>query len=193
MIKNYGVDNISKVFYIRENRSDMMRINTDNYNLIIRNKYGVDNISELDWIKDKKIATTKKNWGVDNPSQNPDLFEKSQISGKKLKLHENTQLFYRGTYEKDFLDFCFNNHIQIKKGLTIKYTINNKSKVYHSDFFISKYNLIIEIKSSYYYLLYESINLLKKEACINQGYNYIAIIDKDYEELSQYLHSHISK
>lgn len=179
LLKKYGVDNISKAVYIREERSDIMSINTNEYNEIIRNKYGVDNISQLDWIKEKKKETTFKNWGVYNPSQNIELFEKSQKNGKKIKLHK-IGLWYRGTYEKDFLDFCYFNNINVSKGLTIKYIYNEKYKYYHSDFFIKEKNLIIEIKSTYYYEKYRLINNSKKQCTIKSGYNYILILDKNY-------------
>ena len=178
MIKKYGVDNISKVDFIREDRSESMKKNTKDYNDIIINKYGC-NVSKLDWIKEKKRETTLKHWGVDNPSQNVELFEKSQKSGKKIKLHE-IGLWYRGTYEKDFLDYCLVNKIEVKKGPTIKFNYNNKNKYYHSDYFIPEKNLIIEIKSYYYYHKFKELNDIKREETIKNGYNHIFIIDKDY-------------
>ena len=182
----YGVDNISKVDFIRLDRSNLMKQNTFKYNLIIKNKFKTNNISSLLHIKEKKKITTMKNWGVENPSQNPYIFEKSQKSGKKIKLHE-IGLYYRGTYEKDFLDYCLLNNIIVEKGPTIKYLFKNKFKYYHSDFFIRNQNLIIEIKSSYYYNLYESMNIAKKEESIKQGYKYLILIDKIYEEFFRYL------
>jgi hypothetical protein len=43
--------------------------------------------------------------------------------------------------------------------------------------------LIVEIKSSYIYEREKKKNEAKKEAAINNGYNFIFIIDKDYTEL----------
>jgi len=180
MIKKYGYDNISKVDFIKEERSDMMKLNTNDYNEIIKEKYG-SNVSKLDWIKEKKKETTFKNWGVENPSQNAELFEKSQKSGKKIKLHESG-LWYRGTYEKDFLDYCFDKNIKVEKGPTIKFNFNGKNKYYHSDFYIPDKNLIIEIKSSYYYDKFKEINEIKKEETLKAGHNHIFIINKNYEE-----------
>lgn len=42
-------------------------------------------------------------------------------------------------------------------------------------------NLIIEIKSTYYYNLHKSKNILKKEYTIKGGYRYIIILDKSYD------------
>jgi hypothetical protein len=178
MMRKYGVDNIAKVDYIKSEKSDLMATNTKEYNKIIMNKYG-SNVSKIDWVKNKKKETTLKNYGVENPSQNSDIFEKAQKSGKKIKLHEKG-LYYRGTYEKHFLDFCVLNNINVEKGKTINYLWNNKNKVYHSDFFIPSKNLIVEIKSSYYYGKYSEINETKRRETLKIGYNHIFIIDKDY-------------
>jgi hypothetical protein len=179
MIRKYGVDNISKLDIIKEQRSDTMKENTIKYNKIIFEKYGVDNISKLEYIKQKKRDTTFKNYGVENPSQSSEIFERSQISGKKIKKHK-CGLMYRGTYELDFLNFCELNNIIVQKGLKIEYIYNNNKKYYHSDFFIPDKNLVIEIKSSYYYYKFEDINKVKQLETIKNGYNFIFVFDKDY-------------
>lgn len=180
MIRKFGVDNISKVDYIKSEKSDLMTTNTIEYNKIILSKYGT-NVSKLDWVKNKKKETTLRNYGVENPSQNSEIFEKAQKSGKKIKYHD-IGIYYRGTYEKHFLDFCSINNIKIEKGLSIKYLWNSKNKVYHSDFFIPSKNLIVEIKSSYYYEKYSEINEAKRKETLKIGYNHIFIIDKDYTQ-----------
>jgi very-short-patch-repair endonuclease len=54
--------------------------------------------------------------------------------------------------------------------------------IYFPDFYIEKLNLIIEIKSEYYYYLNLEKNIAKEKACLEQGYKYILIIDKNYKE-----------
>jgi hypothetical protein len=184
-MKKYGVDNISKVDYIKESRKDNFKnINFKNKSKDTwMEKYGVDNPSKSDIIKDKKIITTMKNWGVENPMQSYNLFEKSQISGKRINYHDETKLKYRGTYEKDFLDYCYSNNILIEKGPTIIYYHKNKKKYYHSDFYIPSKNLICEIKSDYYLNKYYDINQSKKEYAIKEGYNFNFVVNKNYSEL----------
>lgn len=183
MIELYGEDNPSKLEHIKIKRSN--RLTDDEYQqkMIagVISKYNVDNVSKLDFIKERKKKTCIKNYGVENPTQNEEIFIKAQKSGKKLIYHNNTGLYYRGTYEKDFLDYCSNNNIKVSKGKTIRFTYNNKNKVYYSDFFIESINLIIEIKSSYYYSKYLDLNKIKQLESEKQGYNYIIIIDKKYE------------
>lgn len=111
------------------------------------------------------------------------MFLKSQKSGKKIKFHDGVNLYYRGTYEKHFLDFCVDNNVHIEKGISLKFKYNNKNKVYHSDFYIREKNLIIEIKSSYYYEKYLELNKIKEIETINQGYEYLLIMNKNYNDL----------
>lgn len=188
MIRNYGVDNISKTIYTRSEKSLKMKENSSRLNDIIVEKYGT-NVSRLDWIKNKKRETTLKNYGVENPSQNAKIFEKAQKNGKKIKLHDKMCLFYRGTYENHFLDICFIYDIEVEKGKTISYLFDNKKRVYHSDFFIPSKNLIVEIKSSYYYSKYLKINEAKRKETLKNGYNHIFIIDKDYTQFLELLNS----
>jgi hypothetical protein len=184
-IKKYGVDNISKVSFIRDDRRNNFK--NDNFKNKSKetwiNKYGFDNPSKSNIIKNKKIETTLKHYGVENPTQSYELFEKSQITGKRIRVHEQTGLKYRGTYEKDFLDYCFKNNIEVEKGPTIVYYYKNKKRYYHSDFFISNKNLICEIKSDYYLNKYKDINESKKEYTIKNGYDFIFVINKDYSKI----------
>ncbi len=63
--------------------------------------------------------------------------------------------------------------------------MNNKNRVYHSDFYLSKYNLVCEIKSKYTLDDDYDENMIKKEYSINSGYNFLFIIDKNYIELEK--------
>ncbi len=189
--ENYGVDNISKHKHIKSIRSK--RLLDVEYQQKMKdgmiNKFGM-NVSKLDYIKKKKEKTTFKNYGVRNPSQSSELFEKSQISGKRIKAHENG-LMYRGTYEKDFLDFCLYNKITIDKGPKIKYYFEGKERFYHSDFIIIEYNIICEIKSTYYYEKYIHKNTAKSKYSEKEGYEFLFIIDKDYEKIKKILNINI--
>jgi len=192
--EKYGVDNISDVKEVKDKKKETCLKNygfvsytkTLEYKKRVKDtcmeKYNVDNPSKFNEFKKKKIETTLINWGVENPTQSNFLFEKSQISGKKMILHENMDLLYRGTYEKDFLDYCYNNKIDVGKGPTIKFKFEGKNKVYHSDFYIKEKNMVIEIKSTFYYNRYLELNKTKEEETRNQGYEYLIIMDKNYDK-----------
>jgi len=141
-------------------------------------------------VKEKIKKTFLKKFGYENPQQNPDIFKKTQTSQLKYKRYNNTDLIYQGSYELDFLE-NFYNLIEIKNAPYIKYKFNGVSKVYHPDFFIPDLNLIVEIKSSYYFNKYRKLNLAKEKSVINTGYKYLIIIDKNYtnfkNEISRFL------
>lgn len=100
-------------------------------------------------------------------------------SGYKIKKYKNTDIYYQGTYEKDFLDNYYDK-INIKRAKKIKYIFDNKEHIYYPDFYIEELNLIIEIKSSKWYYEHKDKNIEKEKACKNQKYNYLLIIDKNY-------------
>jgi hypothetical protein len=91
-------------------------------------------------------------------------------------------LFYQGTYEKDFLDKYYDK-LEIVKIKEINYIYKSKNKKYFSDFYLPMFNLIVEIKSTYTYEKYKEQNLKKKQSCIDLGYNFIFIINKNYSYL----------
>ena len=66
--------------------------------------------------------------------------------------------------------------------LCIPYEYEGKSHIYHPDFYIEEYNLIIEGKVEKYHTA--EINIVKSEACKNLGYNFIFY---GYEEIKNNL------
>lgn len=175
-LEKYGEENTCRVDSVRE-KMKQTRIK----------RYGTSSILGSENAKNKKNETCLKRYGVIHALQNKELFEKSQITGKKIKIHNLTNLKYQGTYEKDFLDFCFYKNINVEKIPTIKYFFKESERCYYPDFYLPVKNLIIEIKSKYYYEINLEKNIEKKKACLEQGYNFIFIIDKDYSELNTIL------
>lgn len=166
-IEKYGQDNVSKVKSIKDKK-----IETN-----MRN-WGVINVFQSDEIKEKSKITMIKKYGCEYANQNLDIFNKSQLNGFKIKKYKN--LYYRGSYELDFLKHCESSGVIVENGPSIIFDINGVSKVYHSDFYIRNINLICEIKSSYTYECNKNINDIKRIECMKQGYNFMFIIDKDY-------------
>lgn len=142
-------------------------------------KYG--NISPL-WGKDqiiKKKFTWIKKYGVDNPLKNPDIFKKNLKARYKIKKFKNTDLWYQGSFELDFLE-NFYELLDIARGPSIPYFLENKNRIYHSDFYIKSLNLVVEIKNQYLYESHYNEIMEKEKATIITGFNYIIIINKDY-------------
>lgn len=123
-----------------------------------------------------------KNYGVENSMQLFDIFQKSQITGLKIKEYKGIK--YQGTYEFDFLKKCDSEDIinKLSKINSIKYNFDGKDKRYYPDFYIREFNLIVEVKSDYYFNLHIEKNLCKQKYCLEQGYDFIFIINKDYTE-----------
>ena len=173
-LEKYGVDSYTKTDeYIQKSKG------------VCLEKYGVDSYTKTDEYNLKVQKTSLRKYGVKSPNQFECIFLKQQKSGYRLLFHENMKLNYRGTYEKDFLDFCFDNNIQIYKGKTVKYIYNDKEHYYFSDFYYEPKNLIIEIKSNWTYNKYLSINMIKKNSCIDFGYDFVFIVDKNYDNFKK--------
>ena len=146
------------------------------------NRSGSYNCKSCNNIAVKKFFI--KNHGVENSMQLDNVFHKAQLTGLKLKEYKGVR--YQGTYELDFLKFCESNMIldKISKIKSIRYFFSGKQKYYHPDFYIKELNLIVEIKSDYYYEAHLEKNLCKKKYCLEQGFDFIFIINKDYGEFS---------
>jgi hypothetical protein len=155
----------------------------------IKEKFGVENISQSKEIKDKKKDTCLKNYGVEFPAQDSSIFENIQKSSYTIKKYKDTNIWYQGSYELDFLERYYKIFPNIKRGPSIKYIYNDQNKIYHSDFYIPSMNLIIEIKNNYLYGRDKNIIELKKESCEKEGYKFLIIIDKKYNELNEHIQS----
>lgn len=140
-------------------------------------------------VRAKGRETCKKNNGTEYPSQNPEIYEKAMKNSflkKKYILPSGKEILLQG-YEPHFLDYVFFNNLlqenEIEyKPKRIKYLSEGFEHYYFADFYIPKFNLIIEIKSSYILEKYPYNIFLKIEATKALGHNYIMILDKKYEE-----------
>ena len=168
--KKYGVEHYTKTKECQIKISDTCS-----------KKYGKTSYLSTEDCQIKSRKTCKIKYDVDYPSQNINIHKKQF---PKMKMHE-IGIKYQGSYEKDFLDLCLLLNLEVKRGKTIRYMINNEEKIYFSDFYLKKYNLIIEIKSTYIYDLHKEVNIAKRKATINEGYDFLFIVDKCYEDFLQ--------
>jgi hypothetical protein len=178
--KNTNLEKYGAEYIMQNNQFLNKRIDT-----YIKN-YGVDNPMKNYKIRKKSKNTCLEKYGVESPMQSDILFNKQQKSGLKTKTHQPSNLKYQGTYELNFLERYYNKVI-IEKINPIQYQLNENTHYYHPDFYLPKYNLIVEVKSSYTYEYDLDKNLAKKEYSIKSGFNFIFIIDKNYSELESIL------
>ena len=193
--KKYGVDN---VFQLKETKEKIKVTNMELYgvenphqNEEIKNKaentnierYGARNPFQSEEIKEKIKITNLKNYGFEYPSQNKDFFDKKLKVGLLIKHIDH--LTYQGSYEKEFI-IKYKDNIKIENGLSILYEYLGEKKVYHSDFYLPDFDLIVEVKSSYWYNKnLEMCNI--KEKYTKERHNYIMILDKNYVEFESFI------
>ena len=197
-LKNYGVESPLKSKQVREKRNKTVKERYDvdfipqSKNIrekimnTVFNNFGVKNVSQSFIIKNKKEQTCLKNWGVNNHMKNSDFFKKYMEKIFKYNKYKNTDLFYQASYELDFLNYCESKNIlnKVSNGPSLKYVLEKNEHIYHSDFFISDLNLIVEIKSDYTYLK-EIYKNKMKEKYSKLKYNFMFIINKNYSEFNK--------
>jgi len=176
-----NLEKYGKEFYTQTDKykNDVKISNTD--------KYGTEWYMSSKEFKNKSKITNMEKYGVEYNMQNEKIYMKAQINGFKAKIHKMAGLFYRGENENDFLNMCYDKNIKIKQGLRFSYIFDGKNRFYFSDYFFPEKNLIIEIKSSYYYKKYYDMNIEKMNSVIKEGYAFIFIIDKNYQEFNNYI------
>jgi hypothetical protein len=169
-LERYGVDSPNKVQFIKDKKVKSML-----------NKYVYTSNSITEDSKEKLRNTNLQRYGVEYPMQLLEFCEKQQKNSKKI-IYYNDILYYQSSYERDFLLYVDKLGLLdfIKRGPTIQYNFNGIIKTHYPDFYIDNYNLIVEIKSDYYYKKYLDLNIAKMEECIRLGYNYLYIINKNY-------------
>jgi len=130
--KKYGVDNVFQLDDVKNKTKKTCK-----------RLYGVEHHLQNKDILQKQIDTNQKLYGIDFQMQNPEnikkskktcfekygsesnmgnitMLEKCYLSGLRIKKYKETDLYYQGKYEKDFLDKYFEK-VKIERGPTIKY------------------------------------------------------------------------
>jgi hypothetical protein len=186
--KNKYGENFFKIFLEKSKKTRKDKYGNENYNnrekykKTCLKKYGVEYSLQSSKIKEKGKNTCLKKYGVEHPSQYKEIHDKIQRSCFRIKKFRDTNIWYQGSYELDFLEKYYDKFQDIQRGPSIKYTYKGKNKVYHPDFYIPSLNLIVECKNSYLakrdkYLIEE-----KKKSTISNGFNYIIIVNKNYND-----------
>lgn len=191
-LQKYGVENPFNVPLIQQKIQEKQLSRTMNENQKIQSKrqqtclkkYGTKCCLQNNDIKIKTEATNIKKFGVKYPSQNKEIQRKITQTSIKSKIYilPSGQKIWKMGYEPKFLDYIFKNNILLETEIDyfpngIKYLDHqNIERFYFPDFYIPKWNLIIEIKSTYTIKFDENI-LLKEQCVYQQGYRYCLIIN----------------
>jgi len=179
-LKKYGESNPMKLKAVQD-KVNNTNIQKYGYNRPLKNA----DVFERMYINYKK--TIRERYGIDCVFQIPEVFEKAQLSSFKRNYYKH--LHYQATYEHDFLLKVESLGMidKLSNGPYLWYFHSGKSKRYFSDFYIEDINLVIEIKSTYWYIMYKDQNDAKRDECLAQGFKYILILDKDYTEFNTYI------
>lgn len=157
-------------------------------------RYGVEYCWQNKIIRNKvQIASEKTcmiKYGVKNPTQNNNIFQKQQINSYCSKKYRNTNINYRALYEFDFLENFYNIFLDVQNSPSVKYKFQGKNKVYFPDFYIPSLNLVIEIKNSYLVEKDKEQIEAKEKATIANGFKYIMIVNKNYNEFNKLVNIH---
>lgn len=189
--EKYGVDNISQVEHIKKKISESQRDSkkprsAEHQENIIKSKIKNNNIKHT-YETRKKISES-----LIHLYQQDDPPVKVTHSGSKNHEHGYLHgLYYRSSYEKEFISICFKMSINIisaeTKCFRVPYTYNNLRKYYYPDFYLPKYNVIIEIKPTM--LLLDHLTFTKISAGAQFHENYIVLTEEDiYDKHSQWVH-----
>jgi len=130
---------------------------------------------------------------------NSEEFQKKCISssGKKKKyvLPSGKEIFLRG-YEPNFLDYVFKNNLLKEDDVIcsperIDYEFEGKRSYYYPDFYIPKLNLIVETKSKWI-LNKQGVerNLAKEHATKQNGFNFLLIVNNNFQQFNEFLQTH---
>ena len=140
----------------------------------------------------KRMLTSQARFGTDYPSQSIEISKKLQkqaYNRKKYTMPSGLQISIQG-FEHFALDLLIQkfleNEIMANRADVpeIWYTNGDgKYRRYFCDFYIAKHNLIIEVKSTYTYLLDFKKNDYKRKACEYAGYNFKLMLFDDRKKL----------
>lgn len=145
--------------------------------------------ANLNTTKNLKEESNLKKYGVRNPMQNKNIFNRAMKSGYRFKRHiiGDVQFCNLQGYEPECINFLVEKenikpediHAGRSDVPTVEYIKNSKSHFYFPDIYIPKYNLLIEVKSDYIFNRRRSTNLLKQQASKDAGYNHHIMIFDD--------------
>lgn len=163
----------------------------DKQKITMQNRYGVDHPSQIE--KNRKYSSERMR--KVNPMFDQDVVKKATDtlmynlkSGKtklyKTQQYKNTDLYYQGSYELDFLELCESKGIldRVSNGNSYEYLDESYGHRLITDFCIDAVE--IEIKSTYIMKKQGGIGVLnaKRLAVESIGRQYIVVLDKDYSE-----------
>jgi len=206
-IQKYGVENISQLDKTKDKVEQTFKkhygdwyLNTKECKKAFKDKFGADNALQVPEILEKVHKTNLERYGVLHPMQIKKILDRCLKNARKNKIYilPSGEIVYKQGYEHQFLDYVFQNNILKEDEIDyspkgIKYiATDDKEHWYFPDFYIPKWNLIIEIKSRYI-LQKQGIEnqKLKEKYTIQNGFKFLLILDDkrilNFEEFEKFI------
>lgn len=204
-----NIYNVSSVFIcniLRENNIDI-RKPSDSRKIITERDIDIEKIANLykeghssDFLSKKfnisKSVIFNRLKGLNIESHGTTLLSyknkiKNSFKCKIYTLPSGLNIYIQG-YEPKFLDFIFHQkllselEILSKPPTFIYHDIKGNRRKYFPDFYIPKFNLVVEIKSSWIMNKQTPENFqLKKQSVLDAGFDFICILDNNFEEMKE--------
>lgn len=165
-----------------------LQIRSNSYKTTMLEKYGVENGFQLQSVQEKTKRTMLEKYGVEHPQFSNDIKYKwkyySLPSGKIVKC----QGYEPFGFDILLMEYTENEIINDRKIIPkIKYNKEEKIHIHCPDFFIPKYNLLIDVKSKFTYNINKNQMSLKQKAAVSAGYKYQIYILNDNGTINKIL------
>lgn len=114
---------------------------------VIETKRKNDTLCHSDKTKKKISIGVQARYNSNDP---PITLSTNRNNNKGYKCGHFNGIYYRSSYELQFIEYCVKNNIKVEsaenKEYRCKYEIDGKYKWYYPDFYLQDYNTIIEVK-----------------------------------------------
>jgi len=203
--KKYGVDNVMDVKKIKnKHKKSIIKTWKNNRESIIKKvkKTKLERYGDENFVNVKKAKETcLSNYGVDSFSKTEEFREiasRTVINTNKenkflpIEKYEDTDLYYQGSYEKKFLNYCRSKGVidQVENSKSFKYLEEDRfAGIRHIPDFRFGDNYIIEIKSTYIMNLQGGKKIIeaKERAVESTGMKYLLILDNNFRKFNETL------
>lgn len=183
MMETYGVDNPSQLLTTKEiiskaHKGKKRPRTAKHQQKIVDAKIANGTSKHTQKTKDILSLKISSNYQSDNP---PNSMPKKGKGGRGFINGTLNGHYYRSSYEKQFIQTCFEHNIKLEtaetKEFRVPYIIDGKNKLYYPDFYLPEYSVIIEIKPSS--LLNDTTNEIKLDAAMKFHENFIVITEEE--------------
>jgi len=181
-LKKYGEDNVSKVNYIKLKKDatfdENFRQNLEEHTKLIYRKQETWKKKDMEIINQKRVDTCLAKYGVSNPLQVLEIFEKTQKIRWKLFTFPSGKIERVQGSEHFAIEKLLENYLEedivVNRKLIpdIWYFFGGSKRRYYPDIYILSENKIIEVKSTWTFTKDLEKNQAKKQECISQGFKF---------------------